>query len=103
MKDKGAILTTYKTGGHSSWIHPANNETENNGEHVWQWTAKQILTVSQIATQPSETTNSSQENTSVKSVKTGDTSKVEYYVIIGITSASLLAHYVLKKEKVLYH
>lgn len=103
LKDKGAILTTYKTGGHSSWIHTANNEPENNGEHVWQWTAKQILTVSQIATQPSETTNSSQENTSVKSVKTGDTSKVEYYVIIGITSASLLAHYVLKKEKVLYH
>ena len=102
LKDKGAILTTYKTGGHSSWIHTANNEPENNGEHVWQWTAKQILTVSQIATQPSETTNSSQENTSVKSVKTGDTSKVEYYVIIGITSASLLAHYVLKKEKVLY-
>ena len=103
LKDKGAILTTYKTGGHSSWIHTANNEPENNGEHVWQWTAKQILTVSQIATQPSETTNSSQENTSVKSVKTGDTSKVEYYVLLGITSASLVAHYVLKKEKVLYH
>lgn len=103
LKDKGAILTTYETGGHASWIHTAKNEPDNNGEHVWQWTAKQILTVSQIATQPSETTNSSQENTSVKPVETGDTSKVEYYVIIGITSASLLAYYVFKKEKVLYH
>lgn len=98
LKDKGAILTTYETGGHSSWIHTAKNEPDNKGEHVWQWTAKQILTVSQIATQPSETTNSSQENTSVKPVETGDTSKVKYYVIIGITSASLLVYYVFKKK-----
>lgn len=43
LKDKGAILTTYETGGHSSWIHTAKNEPENNGEHLWQWTAQHSL------------------------------------------------------------
>ena len=43
IKDKGAILTTYETGEHSSWIHTAKNEPANNGEHLWQWTAKQSL------------------------------------------------------------
>ena len=85
LKDKGAILTTYETGGHASWTHTAKNEPDNNGEHVWQWTAKQILP----ASQPSETTNSSQENTS----------NVGYYAIIGIAGASLLEYYVFKKKK----
>ncbi len=26
-----------------SWIHTAKNEPANNGEHLWQWTAKQSL------------------------------------------------------------
>ena len=37
------IRDRYETGGHSSWIHTAKNEPENNGEHLWQWTAQQSL------------------------------------------------------------
>lgn len=103
LKDKGAILTTYETGGHSSWIHTAKNEPLYNGEHVWQWTANQLLTVPQTEIKPNETKKPNQENKPAQSVKTGDTTTIEYYIIISGTSAAILAHYVLKKKDIMYY
>lgn len=103
LKDKGAILTTYETGGHSSWIHTAKNEPSHNGEHVWQWTSRQVLKAPQTEIKPDETTIPNSKNNPSQSVKTGDGTKIEYYVIVSGTSALLLAHYVLKKKDVIFH
>lgn len=103
LKDEGAILTTYETGGHSSWIHTAKNEPSHNGEHVWQWTSKQVLKTPQTEIKSDETIIPNSKNNPSQSVKTGDGTKIEYYVIVSGTSALLLAHYVLKKKDVIFH
>lgn len=99
LKDKGAILTTYETGGHSSWIHTAKNEPINgNDEHVWQWTAKQKISMIQEEIQPNEIQKINQENKTVQSVKTGDRTNIEYYIVITGISTALMAQYLLKKK-----
>lgn len=51
LKDNNAILTAYDSvvvdgdeySGHEAWVYTALNMPVHNGEHVWQWTAKQSL------------------------------------------------------------
>ena len=93
LKDKGAILSTYETGGHSSWIYTANNDPIYNGEHVWQWTSRQTLTSVNNQTVPDT------KSEKITSVKTGDTTSSDIYVIVGCVSATILAHYVLKNKE----
>lgn len=97
LKDKGAILTTYETGGHSSWIHTAKNEPENNGEHLWQWTAKQSLN-DEIKT-PVENTIKNEPVNKTSAVKTGDTNYVYLYVVTGSISMAVMAEYIHNKNK----
>ena len=50
LKDYNGILTTYDNvnaggveySGHEAWVYTALNMPEHNGEHVWQWTARQV-------------------------------------------------------------
>ena len=97
LKDKGAILTTYETGGHSSWIHTAKNEPANNGEHLWQWTAKQSLN-DEIKT-PVENTIKNEPVKKTSAVKTGDTNYVYLYVVTGSISMAVMAEYIHNKNK----
>ena len=96
LKDKGAILTTYETGGHSSWIHTAKNEPENNGEHVWQWTSKQS-----IKANVNNPVYSTEKEIMPKktAVKTGDTNYVDLYIILGSVSMSVMAGYIYKRKE----
>lgn len=96
LKDKGAILSTYETGGHSSWIYTANNDPVYNGEHVWQWTARQLLSNNQPQPDSSVAVTTPEKTTSVK---TGDTTSSNIYIIIGSASTSILAYYALKNSK----
>lgn len=49
LKDHNAILTSYdhvnvggvEYSGHEAWVYTSLNMPENNGEHIWQWTARQ--------------------------------------------------------------
>lgn len=95
LKDKGAILSTYETGGHSSWIYTANNDPSYNGEHVWQWTSRQVLTNNQNQVDSNIEPTLPEQTTSVK---TGDSTSPTIYVIIGCTSTAILAHYVLNNK-----
>ena len=105
LKDKGAILTTYETGGHSSWIHTAKNEPENNGEHLWQWTAQQSLNdeiktpVENATKKPVENATKNEPVNKTSVVKTGDTNNVYLYVVTGIISMAVMAEYIHKKNK----
>ena len=96
LKDKGAILTTYETGGHSSWIHTAKNEPENNGEHVWQWTSKQS-----IKANVNNPVYSTEKEIMPKktAVKTGDTNFIDLYIILGSVSMSVMAGYIYKRKE----
>lgn len=99
LADKGAILTTYETGGHSSWIHTARNEPAYNDEHVWQWSARQALN-SQNYDQT--TPNIKVEITipeAKAAVKTGDSSSLEIYLICSGASIALLTYYSLQNRE----
>lgn len=51
LKDHNAILTAYDSvnvdgdeySGHEAWVYTALNMPEHNGEHLWQWSARQKL------------------------------------------------------------
>lgn len=51
LKDDNAILTAYDSvvvdgdeySGHEAWVYTALNMPVHNGDHLWQWTAKQSL------------------------------------------------------------
>ena len=64
---------------------------------VWmqgrQWTARQTLTSVNNQTVPDT------KSEKITSVKTGDTTSSDIYVIVGCVSATILAHYVLKNKE----
>ena len=97
------ILTTYDnvqigdeiySGGHESWVYTALNMPEYNGEHVWQWTARQILTSQQV---PATEIQKPTDINSVNAVKTDDSSIPELYLLMLSISSTFMIWYTSKK------
>ena len=82
------------SGGHESWVYTALNMPEYNGEHVWQWTARQILTSQQV---PATEIQKPNDINSVNAVKTDDTSIPELYLLMLSISSTFMIWYTSKK------
>lgn len=67
---------------------------EYNGEHVWQWTARQILTSQQV---PATEIQKPNDINSVNAVKTDDTSIPELYLLMLSISSTFMIWYTSKK------
>lgn len=105
LKGNSVILTAYDSvqvgdeiysGGHESWVYTALNMPEYNGEHVWQWCAKQVLPVKESVEEKTPSVESKSETT--VSVKTGDDSSLVLYPSLLVVSMSLVGYLFLKKE-----
>lgn len=112
LKDvnKNAILTAYDvvqvgdevySGGHESWVYTALNMPEYNGEHLWQWTARQVLIADEaVIDTPNEiqpVDNNNASDMPATSVKTGDSVSYTLYLILLSISGCYLIHNSFKK------
>lgn len=106
LKDQNVILTSYENvivdgdeySGHEAWVYTALNMPENNGEHVWQWSAKQTLAVSENIPETSIPETEQIVNQSSTSVKTGDTSSWDFYLTLSTISLTVMGYHVYRKK-----
>lgn len=108
LKDQNAILTSYenvtvdgdKYSGHEAWVYTALNMPENNGEHVWQWSARQTLKTPETVTDTETSKTESPANQKTESVKTGDTSLRELYLVLSTISLTVMGYQIFRRKMI---
>lgn len=108
LKTPNVILTSYDNvvvdgdeySGHEAWVYTALNMPENNGEHIWQWSAKQRLTVSESIPETSTPVIEQTTNKSTTSVKTGDTSSWELYLSLSTICLTVMSYHIFRKKAI---
>lgn len=107
LKNQNVILTAYENvnvdgdeySGHEAWVYTALNMPENNGEHVWQWTAKQTLKVTESIPDSASDTVQNTNQTST-SVKTGDASYWDLYLVLSTISLTVMGYQTFKRRMI---